>query len=320
MTFLKIRDTLGSHRCPNPHHCYAMSTTNPPEAITSPPVRYYGGKWRIASWILAEFPPHVCYCEPFCGAANILFRKEPSKFEVLNDLNDDVINFFDVLRSCPDDLLRAIALTPVSRAEHWRAHERNGDPLERARRFYVRSRQSFGSGEGKWNTGWRYQARDRRGTLVVNEWNNLDHLYAAARRLKHVQIEKDDALRCISRFDTPETLFYVDPPYPMSTRYTNEPRYAAEMSDDQHRELSDLLHRVNGMVLISGYPCDLYDELYGEWRRIEKDTKTNGNNPAVEVLWISPAVDAAIRRAEEARRIAAGIPLQMSFMPMAAGQ
>jgi len=264
--------------------------------LTSPPVRYYGGKWRIASWILEQFPPHLTYVEPFCGAANILFRKQPSKIEVINDLNSNIITFFDVLRSRPDDLIHAIQLTPYSRAEHRRAHEDVSDDypdrsLEIARRFYVRSRQSFGSGEGEYSTGWRYESNGKRGTSVTDEWNSTRNLWIAAERLKSVQIESDDAIRTIERFDTPDTLFYVDPPYPMDTRYSDEHRYAHEMTNSDHRHLAATLRAVEGMVLISSYKSNLYDELYDDWRCIQKDTRTNGNNDATEYLWISPKAD-----------------------------
>jgi DNA adenine methylase len=265
--------------------------------LSGPPVRYFGGKWKIGDWIIEKFPPHCTYVEPFCGAANILFKKHPSRMEIINDLNSNIITFFDMLRSRPDDLLRAIDLTPYSREEHKRAHEEvplqhKDRELEVARRFYIRSRQSFGSGEGEYSTGWRYQKTDTRGgASVTAEWNRFDHLRAAAQRLKAVQIECDNALKCIERFDTPETLFYVDPPYLFETRYSNEERYAHEMTNQDHRQLAALLRNVEGMVLISGYKSALYDELYGDWRCISKSTTTNGNNEAEEYLWISPRAD-----------------------------
>lgn len=265
-----------------------QNTLDQPVNISRPPVRYYGGKWRIAPWIIQYFPPHITYCEPFAGGASVLFRKEPSKFEVINDLNNDVVNFFDVLRSRPDDLIRAIELTPYSRSEYVRAYDRDGDCIERARRFYVRSRQSYGSGEGEYRTGWRYQANDRRGSSVVNEWNQPEHLWEAARRLKVVQIECDDALKVIERFDTPQTLFYVDPPYLFKTRYSDEHRYANEMTTAEHCQLAHVLRAVQGMVILSGYESDLYNDLYPDWSKVSKDTRTNANHEATEYLWLSP--------------------------------
>lgn len=264
--------------------------------IKSPPVRYFGGKWRIATWILEQFPPHITYVEPFCGAANILFRKQPSKYEVINDLNSNIVTFFDVLRSRPDDLIDAIQLTPYSRDEHRKAHNEvpmdfPDRPLEIARRFYVRSRQSFGAGEGEYSTGWRFQRNNKRGSSCVDEWNSTVNLYLAAKRLKSVQIECDDAISTIKRFDGKDTLFYVDPPYLFDTRFSDEHRYAHELTDSQHTELADCLNSLEGMVLLSGYSHPSYFELYEGWRHISKDTRTNNNNPATEILWISPKAD-----------------------------
>lgn len=258
--------------------------------ISSPPLRYFGGKWRIAPWIIEHFPEHITYVEPFSGGAGVLFRKQPSPYEIINDINRELVTFFDVLRSRTDELLEAIVLTPMSRYEHRRAHiaEESLDPLEIARRVYVRSRQSFGTGEGKYSTGWRYQGNSNRGTSIVDEWHKFDHLIAAACRLKNVQIECDDALAVIKRFDSKDTLFYVDPPYVWDTRYNQQDMYANELSDNDHVQLAEELKAVEGMVIVSGYMSDLYQELYGDWTVVQKKTRTNGGGDAMEYLWLSP--------------------------------
>jgi len=257
--------------------------------ISSPPLRYFGGKWRIASWVMKHFPPHTTYVEPFSGGASVLFRKEPSTYEVINDINHELITFFDVLRSRTDELLEAIVLTPLSRYEHRRAHDRDtDDPLEVARRVYIRSRQSFGSSEGKYSSGWRYQGDSKRGTTIVDEWQKFDHLVAAACRLKNVQIECDDAMAVIDRFDSADTLFYVDPPYVWDTRYNKQDMYKNELSDEDHRALAQVLHEVKGMVVLSGYKSDLYQQLYPRWTTVQKKARTNGGGDSVEWLWLSP--------------------------------
>jgi DNA adenine methylase len=261
--------------------------------ITSPPLRYPGGKWRLASWIIKQFPPHVCYVEPFAGGASVLFSKKPSTIEVINDLNDEVINFFQVLRDCPEQLIYRLTLTPFAKQELRQAYDPTDDPIEKARRFYIRTRQGFGMGSGSTfhDTGWRFQADDNRGTLLIGEWGNLDALWGAAMRLKRVQVDKDDALTIIQRYDRRTTLFYADPPYVMSAR-SGKKYYSEEMTDAQHRALADALHSVSGMVILSGYASPLYAELYGDWRMISKTTKTNGNGSATECLWMSPNADA----------------------------
>lgn len=261
----------------------------------APLLRYIGGKHKLADWIIEQMPPHGVYVEPFSGGAAVLFRKSLSKVEVVNDKFLDLINFFKVLRDQPNALIRAIDLTPFARAEYELAYIPSDDPLESARRFYVKVWQSFSGYAGK-KSGWRMQ-RDphNRGTAITKEWSRLASLDKVAQRLKHILIECDDALPIIERYDNPETLFYVDPPYVLSTRSTGgqRARYEHEMSDADHIQLSEKLHQVKGMVLLSGYDCPLYRDSYRDWDVRHKSMTTNGNSQAMESLWISPrAADA----------------------------
>jgi len=252
--------------------------------ITRPPVRYPGGKWRIGQWIIHQFPPHLTYCEPFCGGASILFRKQPSYQEVINDLDGSVVNFFKVLRERPKELIGAIELTPFAREEYTLSFVASDEPLEWARRFYVRTRQAWG-GMGK-QTGWRFQRSDNRGKKLMSEWTECDHLYEAAARLRLVMIEHDDAFKIMTRFDHPKTLFYVDPPYLGTSR--DRQAYAHRLDESDHVRLAEALNSLQGMVILSGYPGALYDELYNGWTMLEKANQANGNNMTVERLWLSP--------------------------------
>lgn len=249
-------------------------------------LRYYGGKNRSVNWITSYFPPHYTYVEPYGGSAAVLLQKEPSYFEVYNDLDSNVVTLFRVLRERESELIRAIELTPWSREELQIAYEGPGpatdDELEIARRFYVRCWQSFGHLHG----GWRYQHSDN-GYSIVEQWNRTKHLYQVAARLKKVQIEKDEALKIIDRFDTPQTLFYLDPPYVHDTRYQKN-GYLHEMTDEQHHQLAAKLHGIEGTAIISGYRGQLYDELYRDWVSFEKTARTNNNTPRIETLWLSP--------------------------------
>lgn len=251
---------------------------------SKPALRYYGGKNRSAKWIINLFPPHYTYVEPFGGAASVLLQKEPSYFEVYNDLDSNVVTFFRVLRELETELVRAIKLTPWSREELQIAYQPATDELEMARRFYVRCWQSFGHLHG----GWRYQHSDN-GYSIVEQWNEAEYLHQIASRLKKAQIENDEAVKIIDRFDTPRSLFYVDPPYVHDTRYRKN-GYLHEMTDEQHRQLASKLHGVKGMVILSGYHSELYNELYGGWKAIEKKTTTNSNSASVEVIWLSPNI------------------------------
>ena len=264
--------------------------------VKRPAVRYYGGKWRIASWVIAQFPPHTCYVEPFAGGASVLLQKPPSKFEVLNDLNDDVITFFDVLRDRPEQLIRAILLTPYAREELRRAWtaEPTDNPVEKARRFYIRCWQSYGSGVGKSSTGWRFQigTGDNSRASSIGSWNETEHLWAAAERLKQVQIEHDDAFKVIQRFDSVETLFYLDPPYVHSTRYHNSKGYSHEMTDSDHRQFAELVKSIKGFAIVSGYPSGLYDELFADWKCVSRESLDINGKAQTECLWLSPRATA----------------------------
>lgn len=261
--------------------------------IKRPALRYYGGKWRLAPWIVSYFPPHMCYVEPFCGAASVFLRKDPAEFEVLNDLDGDLINFFRVLRERTDELIQAIQLTPYSRAEYKAAFEQpSADPLERARRYYVAAWQGWGGGKGTRPGGWRFQHTNNRGKSVVDDWNQIGHLEAIVSRLKATMIESDDALSVIKRYDQPHTLFYVDPPYLSDTRTKRwkDTAYQCEIDDRYHLNLLECLQHIEGMALISGYPSELYENLLADWYRVETTSRTtNTSNVATEVMWISPA-------------------------------
>ena len=262
--------------------------------VDRPPIRYYGGKWRIASWVIETFPPHTCYVEAFAGGYSVMLQNMPSKFEVMNDLNDDVINFFDMLRAKPEQLIRAIMLTPYAREELRRAWKADltDDPIEKARRFYIRCWMSYGSGVGKQSTGWRYQigTGDNSRASAIGSWNDTHHLWAVAERLKQVQIEHDDAFKVIRRFDSHETLFYLDPPYVHSTRYhsSDNKGYSHEMEDDAHRRLAEMVKALDGMVIISGYPSALYDELFVGWTCISRESMDVNGKAQTECLWLSP--------------------------------
>ena len=254
--------------------------------MNRPALRYYGGKWRLAPWVISHMPPHMTYVEPFGGSAAVLLRKPQSYYEVYNDAGRQVYTFFKVVRENTDELIRQIELTPWSRDELALSYqvEDGLSDLEIARRFYVRCWQSFGHGRG----GWRYQHSDN-GYSIVEHWNRESNIYDLAKRFRLVQIENDLAVNVISRFDQPRTLFYVDPPYVHDTRF-NPDGYEVEMNELEHEELLKLLLGVSGRVLLSGYKCDLYMDMLTGWEMISKKVSTNANSSRVECLWLSPSV------------------------------
>lgn len=265
--------------------------------IQHPPLRYHGGKWKIAQWVISHFPPHTCYVEPFAGGASVLLRKSPSTYEFYNDIDGQVVGFFRVLREQTDALIDAIKWTPFSRAEWasaWSDFDGAGT-IEAARKFYVRSHQSFSNAPYQDHQTWRYSKsprsdRKQGGISSIPGWNSVDHLYQVAARLKHVHIECDDAATVIKRTDGTKTLFYVDPPYVFDTRNRERQMYAQELTDADHIELACQLKAVQGMVVLSGYDSELYASLYGGWQKITRPSVSSGGGKRTECLWLSPNI------------------------------
>ncbi len=271
---------------------------------------WYGGKYSHLDWLLPLLPYTTHYCEPFGGSAAVLINRDPSPVETYNDIDGEVVNFFRVLREQKEELLQAIGLTPFSREElrlAVKGKPENLTDLERARRFFVRARQvrtglAQTASEGRWA---HCRLTSRAGMAgAVSRWlGSIEGLAEIAQRLLRVQIENAPAFEVIRRFDSPETLFYCDPPYVHESR-SDTNAYAYEMSDDDHRELAELLHNVKGKVALSGYHSNLMNELYGDWQYIEAparkahSTNTGANNSKqnrTEVLWVNYPVNVGIK-------------------------
>lgn len=262
---------------------------------TRPLLRYHGGKWKLAPWIISYFPKHRVYVEPFGGAASVLFQKPRSYCEVYNDLDNEVVNLFRVLRDSikADALKQALYLTPFSRAEFELSYKLCDDPVEMARRTVLRSFAGFSSAaNGKYKTGFR-SGSNRSGTTPAHDWANYpDCLVAIIERLRGVVIENKRAADVIAQHDSPGTLFYCDPPYVHNTRCERScvGAYNHEMTDDDHVVLSSVLNSIQGMVVLSGYPSELYNRLYVDWQRIDRPAFADGARDRVECLWLSPNI------------------------------
>lgn len=251
---------------------------------TRPLLRYHGGKWLLGKWIVSNFPSHRCYVEPFGGAASVLMQKPRSYAEVYNDLDSELVNLFFVVREHGSALREKLYLTPFSRVEFKKSYETSNDPIEQARRTIVRSFMGFGSNSHNKTTGFRSNS-NRSGTTPACDWANYpDALDALIERLRGVVIENRDARQVMAAHDTPETLHYIDPPYVPETRDRGSD-YRHEMTIADHRELASFLNTLNGKVVVSGYPSVLYDELFGDWRRVERKALADGARERVEVLW-----------------------------------
>lgn len=256
-------------------------------------MRYHGGKWKLAPWIIGHFPAHRVYVEPYGGGASVLMRKPRSYAEVYNDAWGDVVNVFRVLRDHADRVSELLYLTPFSRAEFEGTSEYAEDPIERARRTIFRSMAGFGSAavNGKYATGFRANS-NRSGTTPAKDWLNYpEHVAAFTERLRGVVIENRDAIEVIRQHDSPETLHYVDPPYMHETRnmQRGNAAYECEMSESDHESLLSCLCTVEGMVVLSGYRTELYDGTLVTWSRVDREAKADGAKSRVESLWLNPA-------------------------------
>lgn len=264
-----------------------------------PLLRWFGGKWTLAPWIIDHMPPHRTYVEPFAGGASVLLRKPRAHVEVLNDLDSEVVNLYRVLRDpiMSEALIALLHLTPYSAEEFEAAYAHSDDPVERARRLLVRSFMGHGSGSARLDrsTGFRRNAKGGR-TALPREWATYpDALRVTIARLNGVMIENRPAAEVIEYFNEPDALLYVDPPYVWETRtklnVAGEPfhGYVHELDDAAHIALLDQLDAHKGRVLLSGYAHPLYDERLTAWRRVTVTARADSTEEREEVLWINPA-------------------------------
>jgi DNA adenine methylase len=289
-----------------------------------PVLRYHGGKWRLAPWVIQHFPPHRIYVEPFGGAASVLMRKQRAYAEVYNDLDGEVVNVFRVLRNPKhaQELEASLRLTPFSRADFEDAYKlNNAGPVERARRTLVKSFMGFGSNSihdprpramrtraSSWRppTAFRTDS-NKSGTTPAHDWASYPtHIWRFCERLQGVVIENRPALEVMAQHDRAECLHYVDPPYVEETRssygkQSNHGRpyaYKHEMDDKQHRELAAFVKTLKGFVVVSGYHCDLYQELYPVsegWWTAATNALADGARARRETLYLSPATAHALQ-------------------------
>ena len=256
---------------------------------------WYGGKFSHLDFILPNIPSDGRhFCDVFGGSAAVLINRDPAPVETYNDIDSELVNFFEVLRDDGEELMRAISLTPFSRQELARAcvFEIGLSKRERARRFFVRARQTrTGLAQRSSQGRWAHCVLTSRSSMAgaVSRWlGSVDGLAEITLRLQRVQIENAPALDVIRRYDTPETVFYLDPPYVHSSR-GDTAAYENEMTDDEHAELADALSLIRGRAVLSGYRTPLYDQLFRDWRRIDAPVRTANSvrQPRQESLWLN---------------------------------
>jgi len=276
------------------------------------PIWWFGGKGNMVGKILPVLTkyPHKRYVEPFGGGASILIAKPPVEVEIYNDLDSGLVNFFKVLADEKQfqRFYRRVALLPYSRELHkecLNTWQDTDDPVEKAARWFIIARQSFG---GQWGGGWGSVVTSSRSRGMIDTcaaWlSAIEHLPQVHARLQRVQIEHADFRDILRRYDTPETLFYCDPPYVEGTRKAG--KYSIEMTNDDHRDFVQLLLNLQGHAVVSGYAHEIYQPLEDAgWERIDFETACHAvgrtratgilgkgvakrMQPRVETLWCSP--------------------------------
>lgn len=255
---------------------------------------YFGGKSTWTDHLYDHFPHDFNHLvDLFGGSFAVSLNYQGNVIKTANEINSDITNFFKVLRDNESELIKKLELTPCSLGEYNECWNDSDDNIEQARRFYVRIRQSFfGLGAQRQNKGW-HMAKTKsnvNGGETVSKWNNaIDKLYKVAEVIRmNFQITNYDFSECIDRLDFPGAFFYCDPPYPKETRASFND-YKFEFSTDQHIELANRLHSIEGRAMISSYNSELYNDLYHDWTKVEFPEKRNNIRSTMvqEVIWMN---------------------------------
>lgn len=263
------------------------------------PIKWHGGKHYLAKALIALFPPHLTYCEPFAGGLAVLLEK-PLGAETVNDLDGELTTFWRVLAS-PElfgGLCRLLDATPFSE-EVFESRDRRSaalaneypEEVARAWRFFIGCRQSLAGRQRSFTAV--TTTRVRRGMQEqVSAWlTAVEGLPEVHARLRRVLILNRPAIEVIRKMDAPGNLFYCDPPYLHATR-TAPQVYAHEMTERDHRELLSVLLACDSKVVLSGYPSELYDATLAHWRHVDFDLPNNAAGGAskrrmVERVWLN---------------------------------
>ncbi len=249
--------------------------------------KYPGSKWGIARWIIGFFPEHHSYLEPFAGSLAVLMNKPRSNIETVNDLDGNVVNLFEWIRRDPERLAHEIYWTPYSRKVYEDAFAWTPeDSLGKAVNFYIRLNMGHGFRTNGEKVGWKNDVQGRERAYAAQDWGSLpERIMQAAERLRGVQIENRPAVDVIERFNYPNVLTYIDPPYVLSTRHGKQYRY--ELEDKGQNELLDVVLAHKGAVMLSGYDNELYNDRLKGWHREETECRSQVGSRKREVLWMN---------------------------------
>lgn len=248
--------------------------------MSKPFLPWIGGKRRLAKHILPLFPDHTCYCEPFCGAAALFLIKEPSKAEVINDINSDLITLYRVVQNHLEEFIRHFKWLLANREMYKLFKESNPATLtdiQRAVRFYYLQKLSFGGKVNGRSFGTSATSPPRLNLLRLEEDLSTAHL-----RLARTTIENLDWQKCIKKYDRPHTLFYLDPPYWQTEGY------GVPFAIDQYNDMAKMMRSIEGKAILSinAHPdmCDVFAQF--PQKQIALNYTVGGGKKAAEELII----------------------------------
>lgn len=235
------------------------------------PISWIGGKFYQRNKIIELLPEHKVYAEPFGGAGHVLLAKEPSKIEIYNDINSNLKNFFMVARDNRDVLMEKLNSLPYSRSlyKEWISEPLPQCPVEKAVRWFYILCSSYAS---KYGSGWSYSTQRSHAKEIRSSTEKIAFL---RERLRNTLIECVDFRDILQKYDSIDTVFYVDPPYDGQSSdesyYSRVHNYTKSFGEQDHRDLAGLLNNVKGKALVSYYPTDLIMKLYpkNKWRWLE---------------------------------------------------
>lgn len=249
-------------------------------------LKYPGAKLKIADWIIQNIPSHSVYVEPFFGSGAVFFNKPKSEIETINDINDDVYNYFKVLREEPEELIKLLSFTPYSRTEYIESYKtkQSDTSVEKARKFCVRCYMGIGA-SNRYKNGFRssqtYGSPD-----VPKYWNKLpETIICASKRLKEAQIEHLDYKEILARYNTEDVFIYLDPPYVPDLR--KKCIYKNEMNIEEHEELLEIITKHPSKIMLSGYENPLYEKYLKNWRKLKTKNQVEGGLIKEEVIWMN---------------------------------
>lgn len=266
-------------------------------------ISWFGSKSKFVNRIVEKFPKHDTFVDVFGGSGVVLLNKPQSKIEVYNDIDSRLVNLFKIFQdpSLKKAFIERVKYAPYSREFYHECKDKlmnnTVQGIDEAICFFVLSRQSF-AGLADYSSNWSY-SKTSHSSSTQKFQKGIRSIDAFAHRFRYVQIENNSFEDILTRYDSDKTLFYLDPPYVLSSRNRPCKRYKHEMSDEDHERMVDALLCIKGNAVLSGYDNEFYLKLeqFG-WQKESFNIRTNASksknkvnldtNIRKECLWVSP--------------------------------